>query len=200
MNGLTTGATRPGTPRSERPSRLPTLTGSTVSTVVTAVAIATSLACASGPDPEYSGIPGFEPTVQTVSVGTNERIFVIDSSDIVVASSDRTLLGGIYILLDDAQLPYRRYFQALPPRTAVGLLVEPTDSMAMDSVIRASRARVIAYEHVQVPRDNSGNPIPIARFLVSSVRNKVARAWVVGTDSAANARPLPDWVVAGDFV
>jgi hypothetical protein len=192
MNGLTTGMTQHGTRCGGHASRLATLFA-----VFTAVAIGSGLGCASGPDPESSGIPGFEPTVKAVPVGTNDRIFVIDSNDVVVASRDRSLLGGIYILLDDAQLPYRRYFQTLPPRTAVGLLVQPPDSMAMDSVLRASRARVVAYEHVQIPRDNSGNPLPIARFLVASVRNKVARSWVLGTDTTASQRPLPDWVVAG---
>ena len=168
-----------------------------ISTIAMAAAIGTALACASGPDPETSGIPGFEPTIQSVPLGTNARLSVIDSNDVVVASRDRSLLGGIYLLLDDAQLPYRRYFQTLPPRTFVGLLLEAGDSLAMDSVARASRARVMAYEHVQIPRDNGGNPLPIARFLVSSVRNKVAREWVLGTDSAAGARPLPDWIVAG---
>jgi hypothetical protein len=135
--------------------------------------------------------------VSVVPIGTNDRVFVLDSNDVVVSSRDRTMLGGIFLLLDDAQLPYRRYFQSLPPRTMVGLLIQPVDSLAMDSVVRASRAKVIVFEHVQIPRDNQGNPLPIARFLVASVRNKVARAWVVGTDTAAGPRPLPDWVVAG---
>ena len=156
-----------------------------------------ALACSSGPPPETSGIPGFEPTIKSVAFGTNDHFSVIDSNDVVVASRDRSLLGGIYLLLDDAQLPYRRYFQTLPPRTAVGLIIQPADSAAMDSVIRNSGARVAVWERVNVPRDNSGNPLPIARFLVASVRNKVARAWVLGTDTAAGPRPLPDWVVAG---
>lgn len=168
-----------------------------IRTIAAAAVVGTALACASGPDPETSGIPGFEPTIQSVPLGTNARLSVIDSNDVVVASRDRSLLGGIYLLLDDAQLPYRRYFQTLPPRTFVGLLLEPGDSLAMDSVVRASRARVIAYEHVQVPRDNGGNPLPIARFLVSSVRTQVARDWVLSTDSAAGSRPLPDWIIAG---
>jgi hypothetical protein len=53
------------------------------------------------------------------------------------------------------------------------------------------------YERVNIPRDNQGNPLPIARFLVSSVRSKVARAWLLGTDTAAGPKPLSDWVVAG---
>jgi hypothetical protein len=122
---------------------------------------------------------------------------VIDSNDVVIASRDRSLIGGMYLLLDDAQLPYRRYFQTLPPRTAVGLIIQQADSAAMDSVIRNSRAKVIVWEHVVIPRDGSGNPLPIARYLVSSVRNKVARSWVLGTDSAAGPNPLPDWVIAG---
>lgn len=164
-----------------------------------AVTFAATLAwaCSSGPPPETSGIPGFEPTIKTVPVGTTDHFSVIDSNDVMVASRDRSLLGGIFLLLDDAQLPYRRYLQALPPRTAVGLIVQPADSAAMDSVIRGSRAPVIVWEHVMVPRDNSGNPLPIARFLVSSVRNKVARAWVLGSDTAAGQRPLQDWIVAG---
>jgi hypothetical protein len=154
-------------------------------------------ACSSGPDPETSGIPGFEPTVHMVTFGTNDRLFVLDSNDVIIVSRDRSLLGGMFLLLDDAQLPYRRYFQALPPRTMVGLIVQPVDSMAMDSVVKASRAPVVVYERVEIPRDNQGNPLPIARFLVSSVRNKVARAWVLRTDTAAGPRPLPDWVIAG---
>jgi hypothetical protein len=67
----------------------------------------------------------------------------------------------------------------------------------MDSTIRASRAPVVTYEHVSIPRDNQGNPLPIARFLVASVRNKVARQWLVGTDTAAGPRPIDDWIVAG---
>jgi hypothetical protein len=165
--------------------------------LMAAFALAAAVGCSSGPDPESSGIPGFEPTVSMVSFGTNDRFFVIDSSDVVVASRDRSMLGGIYLLLDDAQLPYRRYFQTLPPRTAVALLVQPGDSAAMDSVIKASRAPVVAYERVTVPRDNQGNPLPIARFLVSSVRNKVARQWILGTDTTAGPRPIDDWIVAG---
>jgi hypothetical protein len=167
------------------------------SAIAIAAIVGTTFACASGPDPETSGIPGFEPTFQTVTFGANDRFSVLDSNDVVVASRDRSLLGGIYILLDDAQLPFRRYFQSLPPRTFVGLLVQAGDSIAMDSVVQASRARVVEYETVVIPRDNSGNPLPIARFLVSSVRNKVAREWVLSVDSAAGTRPLPDWIVAG---
>ncbi len=159
-------------------------------------AIAITAACSSGPQPETSGIPGFEPTIQTHQLTPNDRFFAIDSNNVVVISRDPSLLGGIFLLLDDAQLPYRRYLQTLPPRTTVALVVEPGDSAKMDSLVRASQAPVTVYERVEVPRDNSGNPVPIARFLVSSVRNKVARTWVLGTDSAA-ARALPDWVVAG---
>jgi hypothetical protein len=162
-------------------------------TLVTAFA----WACSSGPPPETSGIPGFEPTITTVPIGTTDHFSVIDSNDVVIASRDRSLLGGIYLLLDDAQLPYRRYFQTLPPRTAVGLIIQPADSAAMDSVIRNSRARVVVWEHVNIPRDNSGNPLPIARFLVATVRNKVARSWVLGTDTSAGPQPLPDWIIAG---
>jgi hypothetical protein len=169
----------------------------TLSLLIAAFALAGGLACSSGPDPDSSGIPGFEPTVNMVSIGANDRFFVLDSSDVIVASRDRSMLGGIYLLLDDAQLAYRRYFQALPPRTAVALLVQPVDSSAMDSTIRASRAPVVTYEHVSIPRDNQGNPLPIARFLVASVRNKVARQWLVGTDTAAGPRPIDDWIVAG---
>ena len=170
--------------------------------VMTVLAIAlvavAAWACSSGPPPETSGIPGFEPTISSVPIaGTNDHFSVIDSNDVVIASRDRSLLGGIYLLLDDAQLPYRRYFQTLPPRTAVALIVQPADSAAMDSVIRNSKARVTVWEHVNIPRDNQGNPLPIARFLVASVRNKVARAWVLGTDTAAGPQPLPDWIVAG---
>jgi hypothetical protein len=135
--------------------------------------------------------------VKTVAIGANDHFSVIDSNDVVVASRDQSLLGGIFLLLDDAQLPYRRYFQSLPPRTAVALIIQPTDSAAMDSTIRNSRARVIVWEHVMIPRDREGNPLPIARFLVGSVRTKVARAWAIGTDSAAGPRPLQDWIVAG---
>jgi hypothetical protein len=156
-----------------------------------------SLACSSGPQPESSGIPGFEPTMKTVAIGPTDHFSVLDSNDVIVASRDRSLLGGIFLLLDDAQLPYRRYFQALPPRTAVGLIVQPPDSAAMDSVIRNSKAHVVVWEHVNIPRDREGNPLPIARFLVASVRNKVARSWVLGTDTAAGPQPLQDWIVAG---
>ena len=161
------------------------------------LAAASAWACSSGPPPETSGIPGFEPTIKSVPIGTNDHFSVIDSNDVVIASRDRSLLGGLYLLLDDAQLPYRRYFQTLPPRTAVGLIIQPADSVAMDSLVRASRAPVIVWERVTIPRDKDGSPLPIARFLVASVRNKVARAWVLGTDTAAGPRPLPDWVVAG---
>jgi hypothetical protein len=154
-------------------------------------------ACSSGPQPETSGIPGFEPTIKSVPIGTNDHFSVIDSNDVVVASRDRSLLGGIYLLLDDAQLAYRRYSQTLPPRTAVGLIVQPADSAAMDSLIRNSRAPVIVWERVVIPRDNDGNPLPIARFLVATVRNKVVRRWVLGIDTAAGPRPLPDWIASG---
>jgi|SRR5689334_17272142 len=167
-----------------RPARhVITLLGATL-------AAALAWACSSGPPPETSGIPGFEPTIKSVPIGTNDHFSVIDSNDVVVASRDRSLLGGIFLLLDDAQLPYRRYFQTLPPRTAVGLTIQPADSALMDSVIRNSRAPVQVWEHVNIPRDRDGNPLPIARYLVSSVRNKVARAWVLGTDSGAGPRPL----------
>ena len=169
-----------------------------ITTVLTVVlAAGTSWACSSGPPPETSGIPGFEPTIASVPIGTNDHFSVIDSNDVVVASRDRSLIGGIFLLLDDAQLTYRRYFQYLPPRTAVGLIIQPADSAAMDSVMRNSRAPVIVWEHVNIPRDNSGNPLPIARFLVGSVRNKVARQWVMRSDTAAGPGPLPDWIVAG---
>jgi hypothetical protein len=168
-----------------------------MATLSLALAAALTWACSSGPPPETSGIPGFEPTVKTVAIGANEHFSVIDSNDVVVASRDQSLLGGIFLLLDDAQLPYRRYFQSLPPRTAVALIIQPTDSAAMDSTIRNSRARVVVWEHVMIPRDREGNPLPIARFLVGSVRTKVARAWTIGTDSAAGPRPLQDWIVAG---
>lgn len=168
-----------------------------LSLLIAVFALAGGLACSSGPDPDSSGIPGFEPTVNMVSIGANDRFFVLDSSDIIVASRDRSMLGGIYLLLDDAQLAYRRYFLTLPPRTVVALLVQPVDSSAMDSTIKASRAPVVTYEHVLIPRDNQGNPLPIARFLVASVRNKVARQWLVGTDTAAGPRPIDDWIVAG---
>ena len=162
-----------------------------------ALAVAFAWACSSGPPPETSGIPGFEPTITSVPIGANDHFSVIDSNDVIVASRDRSLLGGIFLLLDDAQLPYRRYFQTLPPRTAVGLIIQPADSAAMDSVVRNSRARVIVWDRVNIPRDNQGNPLPIARFLVASVRNKVARAWVLGTDTTAGPQPLPDWIVGG---
>ena len=165
--------------------------------IAVTVAAAIAWACSSGPPPETSGIPGFEPTIKSVPIGATDHFSVIDSNDVIVASRDRSLLGGIFLLLDDAQLPYRRYFQTLPPRTAVGLIIQPADSAAMDSVIRNSRAPVIVWERVNLPRDNSGNPLPIARFLVASVRNKAARAWVMGTDTAAGPRPLQDWIVAG---
>ena len=134
-------------------------------TSVTSVALllALALACSSGPPPETSGIPGFEPTVKTVPIGTTDHFSVLDSNDVVVASRDRSLLGGIFLLLDDAQLPYRRYFQALPPRTAVGLIVQPGDSAAMDSVMRTTGAKVVVWEHVNIPRDREGssrNPRP----------------------------------------
>ncbi|MDF2775115.1 MAG: hypothetical protein K0S86_4615 [Geminicoccaceae bacterium] len=181
MNGFAAAAT----PRTSR-------------TLMAAVgaAIAITAACSSGPQPETSGIPGFEPTIQTHQLTPNDRFFAIDSNNVVIISRDPSLIGGIFLLLDDAQLPYRRYLQTLPPRTTVALVVEPGDSAKMDSLVRASNAPITIFERVEVPRDNSGNPVPIARFLVSSVRNKVARTWVLGTDSAT-ARALPDWVVAG---
>jgi hypothetical protein len=163
----------------------------------TVVASSLGLACASGPDPETSGIPGFEPTVTSFQVGAEDRFFVLDSNDVAVISRDRSLLGGVYLLLDDAQLPYRRYFQTLPPRTVVALIVEPGDSVAMDSSVRAMAAPITIWERVVIPRDNRGDPLPIARFLVSSVRNRVARAWVMGPDATAASARLPDWVVAG---
>ena len=127
-------------------------------TIPLAVALSAALAgaCHQGPPPETSGIPGFEPTIQSVPIGPNEHFSVIDSNDVVVASRDRSLIGGIFLLIDDAQLPYRRYFQKLPPRTAIALLLEPGDSVAMDSVIKASKAPIVVYEHVTIPRDNAG--------------------------------------------
>ena len=169
-----------------------------ITTVLAVVLTAgTSWACSSGPPPETSGIPGFEPTITSVPIGTNDHFSMLDSNDVVVASRDRSFIGGIFLLLDDAQLTYRRYFQSLPPRTAVGLIIQPADSAAMDSVIRHSRAPVVVWEHVNIPRDNSGNPLPIARFLVGSVRNKVARAWVMRSDTTPGLGPLPDWMIAG---
>ena len=167
-------------------------------TIPLAVALSAALAgaCHQGPPPETSGIPGFEPTIQSVPIGPNEHFSVIDSNDVVVASRDRSLIGGIFLLIDDAQLPYRRYFQKLPPRTAIALLLEPGDSVAMDSVIKASKAPIVVYEHVTIPRDNAGNPVPIARFLVVSVRNKVARKWVLAEDTTGGP-PIPDWIIAG---
>jgi len=167
--------------------------------IVSAVALVATLAwaCSSGPPPETSGIPGFEPTFTTLPIGANDHFSVIDSNDVVVASRDRSLLGGIFLLIDDAQLPYRRYFQRLPPRTAVGLLIQPADSAAMDSVIRASKAPIVVWEHLNIPRDKAGNPLPIARFLVANVRNKVARAWVLAADTSVGQPPIPDWIIAG---
>ena len=167
------------------------------SMVAAGLVLGLGLACHSGPPPETSGIPGFEPTIKTVPIGTTDHFSVLDSNDVVIASRDQSLLGGIFLLLDDAQLTYRRYSQTLPPRTAVGLMIQPADSLAMDSVMRASRAPVVVWERVLIPRDREGNPLPIARFLVASVRNKVARSWVLGTDTAAGPRPLQDWIVAG---
>ncbi len=166
--------------------------------IVSAVPLVALLAwaCSSGPPPETSGIPGFEPTIKSVAIGPNDHFSVIDSNDVVVASRDRSLIGGIFLLIDDAQLPYRRYFQKLPPRTAVGLIIQPGDSLAMDSVVRASKAPVVVWEHVNIPRDNSGNPLPIARYLVASVRNKVARAWTLAADTTGGP-PIPDWIIAG---
>lgn len=168
-----------------------------VASIAALALIAGQLACASGPPAETSGIPGFEPTIQSVEVSPTDRYSVLDSNDVVVMSRDRSLIGGIFLLLDDAQLPYRRYFQTLPPRTAVGLIVQNGDSAMLDSAMKASKAPVVVWERVIIPRDNSGNPLPIARFLVSSVRNRVARQWVLGTDTTAGPRPLPDWIVAG---
>ena len=167
-------------------------------TILLALALSATLAwaCHQGPPPETSGIPGFEPTIQAVPIGPNEHFSVIDSNEVIVASRDRSLIGGIFLLIDDAQLPYRRYFQKLPPRTAIALLLQPGDSVAMDSVIRASKAPIVVYEHVNVPRDNAGNPLPIARFLVASVRNKVARKWVLAADTTGGP-PIPDWIIAG---
>jgi hypothetical protein len=168
-------------------------------TTVFAVALAATLAwaCSSGPPPETSGIPGFEPTIKTYPISATEHFSVIDSNDVVIASRDQSLLGGIFLLIDDAQLPYRRYFQTLPPRTAVGLLIQPADSAAMDSVINAAKAPVVVWEHVNIPRDNAGNPLPIARYLVANVRNKVARAWVLAADTTKGQPPIPDWIIAG---
>ena len=165
-------------------------------TIAALAAIATTTACASGPQPETSGIEGFEPTIKTFQISPTDRFFAIDSNDVAVISRDPSLLGGVYLYLDDAQLPYRRYLQSLPPRTAVALVVQPGDSVLMDSVVRAMRAPVTLYERVQIPRDNQGNRLPIANFLTSTIRNRVARTWLLSTDSAA-ARTLPDWVVAG---
>jgi len=160
------------------------------------LALALVSACSSGPDPEPSGIPGFEPTIQTHQFTPTDRFFSLDSNDVVVISRDPTLLGGIFLLLDDAQLPYRRYLQTLPPRTAVAVGIQPGDSVPLDSLLRAAKAAVSIFERIEVPRDTRGAPIPIARFLVSSVRNRVARAWLSNADTVA-ARTLPDWVVAG---
>lgn len=168
-------------------------------TILIAVALAATLAwaCSSGPPPETSGIPGFEPTIKTYPISATEHFSVIDSNEVVVASRDRSLLGGIFLLIDDAQLPYRRYFQTLPPRTAIGLLIQPADSTAMDSVIRNAKAPIVVWEHLNIPRDNAGNPLPIARFLVANVRTKVARAWVLAADTTKGQPPIPDWIIAG---
>ena len=168
-------------------------------TSVVAVALAATLAwaCSSGPPPETSGIPGFEPTIKTYPISATEHFSVIDSNDVVVASRDQSMLGGMFLLIDDAQLPYRRYFQTLPPRTAVALLIQPADSAAMDSVIRNAKAPIVVWEHVNIPRDNAGNPLPIARYLVANVRNKVARAWVLAADTTKGQPPIPDWIIAG---
>jgi hypothetical protein len=131
-----------------------------------------------------------------VQATPTEHFFVLDSNDVVIASRDYQMVGGVFLLIDEAQLSYRRYFQTLPPRTAVALIVEaPRDSILMDSTVRAARAPVTIWERVEIPRDNSGNPMPIARFLVATVRSSVARAWVIGPDSTAGR--LPDWIVAG---
>ncbi len=121
-------------------------------TILLALALSATLAwaCHQGPPPETSGIPGFEPTIQSVPIGPNEHFSVIDSNEVIVASRDRSLIGGIFLLIDDAQLPYRRYFQKLPPRTAVAMLLQPGDSVAMDSVIRGEQSadrRLRAREH-----------------------------------------------------
>jgi hypothetical protein len=168
-------------------------------TIVFAAALSATLtwACSSGPPPETTGIPGFEPTIKTYPISPNEHFSVIDSNDVVVASRDQSLLGGIFLLIDDAQLPYRRYFQTLPPRTAIGLLIQPADSAAMDSVIRNAKAPIVVWEHLNIPRDNAGNPLPIARYLVANVRNKVARAWVLAADTTKGQPPIPDWIIAG---
>lgn len=163
----------------------------------TALLLAVGAACASGPPVESSGIPGFEPTIKTIQVNANTNVFVLDSNDVVVAAPDASLLGGIFLLLDGAQLSYRRYFQTLPPRTAVAMTTQLSDSVALDSVVRAAGAPVAVWEHIDVPRDNRGDPLPIARFLVSSVRTKVVRAWVLATDTTVGPQPLPDWIVAG---
>jgi len=160
------------------------------------LSLALASSCSSGPDPEPSGIPGFEPTIATHQLTAKDRFFSIDSNDVVVISRDPTLLGGIFLLLDDAQLPYRRYLQTLPPRTTVAVGLEPGDSVALDSLMRAAKAPVTIFEQIEVPRDNRGNTLPIARYLVSAVRNRVARAWLANADTTA-ARTLPDWVVAG---
>jgi len=167
-------------------------------TILLALALLPALAwaCHQGPPPETSGIPGFEPTIKSVPIGPNEHFSVIDSNEVIVTSRDRSLIGGIFLLIDDAQLPYRRYFQKLPPRTAVAMLLQPGDSIGMDSVIRASKAPIVVYEHVNIPRDAAGNPLPIARFLVASVRNKVARKWVLAEDTSGGP-PIPDWIIAG---
>jgi len=166
----------------------------TTGSIVLALALAS--ACSSGPDPEPSGIPGFEPTIKTHQLAQSDRFFSIDSNDVVVISRDPTLLGGIFLLLDDAQLPYRRYLQTLPPRTTVAIGLQPGDSAAMDSLMRAAKSPVTIFERIEIPKDNRGNTLPIARYLVSAVRNRVARGWLANADTTA-ARNLPDWVVAG---
>ena len=51
-------------------------------TILLALALSATLAwaCHQGPPPETSGIPGFEPTIQSVPIGKDEHFSVIDSN------------------------------------------------------------------------------------------------------------------------
>ena len=79
MTGLTAAA-------AQNRSARPTL-------VVIGTALALAAGCSSGPQPETSGVPGFEPTIQTHQLTPTDRYF----------SLDETLAGVERVTADDLQ-------------------------------------------------------------------------------------------------
>jgi hypothetical protein len=154
------------------------------------------LACSSGPAPESSGIPGFEPTMKTVAIGANDHFSVLDSNDVIVrretvrcsaASSCCWTTRNSRIVATS-----RRCRQGLPSGSLSSQ--RTARRWTASSKQQGARRRV---EHVIIPRDREGNPLPIARF---SSHRSAARWRAPGCSAptrAAGPGPLQDWIVAG---